>query len=55
VVEHVLICFWIRDPSISLEPVMQGNTEEPTEAARVGVEDVACTIAEQFKREPEDV
>jgi hypothetical protein len=48
------VCFQSRDPSISLEPVVQGPVKEPVEAARVSVEDVACAIAERFEREPED-
>jgi hypothetical protein len=54
VAEHVLMCFRSRDPNISLEPVVQGPTEEPAEAAAAGVEDVARTVADHFKREPED-
>jgi hypothetical protein len=54
VVEHVLMCFHSRDPAISLEPVVQGPTEEPVEAAAAGVEDAARAIADRFKREPED-
>jgi hypothetical protein len=49
VVEHVLMCFWSRDPSISLEPTVQGPVEEPTEATRVGIEDVVCAVAERFR------
>jgi hypothetical protein len=54
VAEHVLMCFLSHDPSISLEPVVQEPIEEPAEAARVGVEDVARIEAEQFEHEPED-
>jgi hypothetical protein len=35
----VLICFLSRDPSISLEPAVQGPIEGSAEAARVGIED----------------
>jgi hypothetical protein len=50
----VLMCFRNRDPSISLEPIVQGPVEGSVDAARDGVEDVACAVAERFKREPED-
>jgi hypothetical protein len=53
--DHVLMCFRSCDPSISLEPVVQGPVEGSAEAARIGVEDVARVVAEQFKREPKDV
>jgi hypothetical protein len=54
VAEHVLMCFRSCDPAISLEPVVQGPTEEPAEAAAAGVEDAARAITDRFKREPED-
>jgi hypothetical protein len=54
VAEHVLMCFHSRDPAISLEPVVQGLTEEPAEAAAAGVEDATRAIADRFKHEPED-
>jgi hypothetical protein len=54
VAEHVLMCFRSCDPAISLEPVVQGPAEEPTEAAAAGVEDAARAVADHFKREPED-
>jgi hypothetical protein len=54
VADHVLMCFRNRDPSISLEPMVQGPIEGSAEAARDGVEDAAHTVAEQFEREPED-
>jgi hypothetical protein len=50
----VLICFRSRDPSISLEPAVQGPVEGSTEAARDGVEDDVRAVAERFEREPED-
>jgi hypothetical protein len=28
VAEHVLMCFWSRDPQVSLESVVQGLIEE---------------------------
>jgi hypothetical protein len=49
----VLMCFRSHDPSISLEPVVQGPVEGSAEAARDGVEDAARVVAEQFEREPE--
>jgi hypothetical protein len=54
VAEHVLMCFRSRDPAISLEPVVQGPAEEPAKAAAAGVEDAARTVADDFKRKPED-
>jgi hypothetical protein len=54
VANHILMCFQSRDPSISLEPAMQGPIEGSAEAARDGVEDAARVVAEQFEREPED-
>jgi hypothetical protein len=53
VVDHVLMCFRSRDPSIFLEATVQGPVEGFAEAARVGVEDAARTVAERFEREPE--
>jgi hypothetical protein len=50
----VLMCFWSRDPSISLEPVVQGPVEGFAEAARDGVEDAVHAVVERFEREPED-
>jgi hypothetical protein len=54
VAEHVLMCFHNRDPNISLEPVVQGPTEEPVEATTASVEDAVHAVADSFKREPED-
>jgi hypothetical protein len=50
----VLMCFRSRDPSISLEPAVQGSVEGSAEAARDGVEDDARVVAKRFEREPED-
>jgi hypothetical protein len=55
VADHMLICFQSRDPSISLEPAVQGPIERSVEAARDGIEDAARAVAEWFEREPEDV
>jgi hypothetical protein len=41
VANHVLMSLQSRDPSISLEPAVQGPIEGSAEAARVGIEDVA--------------
>jgi hypothetical protein len=54
VADHMLMCFRSHDPSISLEPAVQGPVEGFAEAARDGVEDVAHVIAERFECEPED-
>jgi hypothetical protein len=55
VADHMLICFQSRDPSISLEPAVQGPIERSVEATRDGIEDAARAVAERFEREPEDV
>jgi hypothetical protein len=54
VADHVLMCFQSRDPSISLEPAVQGPVEGSAEATRDGVEDAAHAVAEGFEHEPED-
>jgi hypothetical protein len=54
VADHMLLCFRSRDPSISLEPVMQGSIEGFEEATRDNIEDAARIIAEWFEREPKD-
>jgi hypothetical protein len=48
------MCFWSRDPSISLEPVVQRTVKGSAEAARDDVEDAVHAVAERFEREPED-
>jgi hypothetical protein len=55
VANHVLMCFWSRDPSISLEPPVQGPVEGSVEAARDSVEDATHAVAERLEHEPEDV
>jgi hypothetical protein len=55
VADHMLMCFRSRDPSISLELVVQGPVEGFAEAAKDNVEDAARAVAERFEREPEDV
>jgi hypothetical protein len=50
----MLMCFRSRDPNISLEPAVQGPIEGFAEAARYGIEDAACIVAEQFQHELED-
>jgi hypothetical protein len=52
--DHVMMCFRSRDPSISLEPEVQGPVEGSAEAARDGVEDDARAVIERFELEPED-
>jgi hypothetical protein len=54
VVDHVLMCFRGRDPSISLDLAVQGPVEGSAEAARDVVEDAARAVAERFEREPKD-
>jgi hypothetical protein len=41
-------------PASSLEPAVQGPVKGFPEAARDGIEDVACVVAEWFEREPKD-
>jgi hypothetical protein len=48
------MCFRSCDPTISLEPILQGHIEGSAEAARDIIEDDAHAIAKRFKREPED-
>jgi hypothetical protein len=50
----MLMCFRSRDPSISLEHVVQGHVEGSAQAARDGVEDAAHVVAKRFEPEPED-
>jgi hypothetical protein len=54
VADHVLMCFQSCDPTISLEPVVQGPVEGSAEATGDGVENAARTVAERFECEPED-
>jgi hypothetical protein len=54
VADHMLMCFRSHDPSIFMEPVVQGPVEGSAEAARDSVEDAAHTMAERFEHEPED-
>jgi hypothetical protein len=54
VADHVLMCFRSRDPSITLESVVQGPVEGSAEAARDGVENAARAVAKRFERETED-
>jgi hypothetical protein len=54
VADHVLMCFWSRDLSISLEPVVQGLIEGFAEATRDSVDYVARVVAERFEHEPKD-
>jgi hypothetical protein len=49
--DHVLMCFWSHDPSISMEPAVQGPIEGSAEATRVCVEDAARAVAERFERD----
>jgi hypothetical protein len=54
VADHMLMCFRSHDPSISLEPVVQGPIEGSVEAARDGIEEAACAVVERFKSDPVD-
>jgi hypothetical protein len=54
VAEHVLLCLRSQDPQVSLEPVVQGPTEQILEAAQVSVREVVKVVAKRFKRQLED-
>jgi hypothetical protein len=54
VANHVLMCFQSCDPSISLEPAVQGPIKGFAEVARDSIEEAARAIAERFERECED-
>jgi hypothetical protein len=49
----MMMCFRSCDPSISLEPVVQGPIEGFAEAARDGIEDAAHAVAERFEHDPD--
>jgi hypothetical protein len=51
-VDHVLMCFRSQDPSISLEPAVQGAIEGFAEGARDDIGDATCVVAERFEHEP---
>jgi hypothetical protein len=53
VAEHVLLCLRSQDPQVSLEPMVQGPTEQILETAQVGVRAAAKVLAERFERQPE--
>jgi hypothetical protein len=54
VAEHVLMCFQSREPHVSLEPVVQGPTEETGDVALAGVHDIMRLVATQFEHQHED-
>jgi hypothetical protein len=54
VAERVLLCLRSKDPQVSLEPVVQGPTEQIPEAAQVSVQEAAKVVAERFECQPED-
>jgi hypothetical protein len=54
VAEHVLLCFHGQDPQVSLEPVVQGHTEEVQEAAQVDVWETVKLVAKRLECQPED-
>jgi hypothetical protein len=51
VAEYALTCFWIRDPQISLEPVVQGPIMKMEEATRADVKDAAKLVADLFEHQ----
>lgn len=53
--EHILVCFWSHNPSISLAPVMEGTASGAESASEATVQDVVEVVAARFKRDPEDV
>jgi hypothetical protein len=54
VMEHVLTCFWSRDPTVSLDPVMLGPVVGTKDATRRGIQEAAKVVAAWFQRQPED-
>jgi hypothetical protein len=48
VVEHVLTCFWNRDPIVSLDPVVLRLVVGTEEAASSGVQWAAKIVAARF-------
>jgi hypothetical protein len=54
VVKHMMLCLRSQDPQVSLEPVVQGPTEQIPEAAQVGVREAVKVVAERFECQPED-
>jgi hypothetical protein len=54
VAEHVLMCFQSRERHVSLEPMVQGPTEETEDVALAGVHDIMRLVATQFEHQHED-
>jgi hypothetical protein len=54
VIEYILTCFRSHDPTISLEPVIDGLVADTEDAAQEGVQDTVELVAERFQRDPAD-
>jgi hypothetical protein len=54
VIEYILTCFRIHDPTISLELVIAGPVADTEDAAQEGVQGVVELVAERFQRDPID-
>jgi hypothetical protein len=50
----MLMCLQSQDPQVSLEPVVEGPTEEVPEDAHVSVWETVKLVAERFESQPED-
>jgi hypothetical protein len=48
VVEHVLMCFWSWDPTVSLDPVMLRPVARIEEVANSDVQEAAKVVAARF-------
>jgi hypothetical protein len=54
VTEHMLTCFWSRDPTVSLDSVMLGLIIGTEDATSSGVQEAAKAVAARFQRQPKD-
>jgi hypothetical protein len=54
VIEYILTCFRSHDPTISLEPVIDGLVADTEDAAQEGGQDTVELVAERFQRDPAD-
>jgi hypothetical protein len=54
VIEYILTCFWSHDPTISLEPVIDGPVADTEDVTREGVQDAIELVAERFQWDPAD-
>ena len=54
VIEYILTCFWSHDPTISLEPVIDGPVADTEDVTREGIQDAVELVVERFQRDPAD-